>query len=84
MYICTCMCTCVLLNLPPGSLCAIEGEDFATLLTFAAGEREKCVTVPIVVDTGVDMTSINLMLLDQPEGRIQLSPSVAIIEIVGE
>ena len=61
-----------------------QGEHFATTLTFDVGEQEKCVSVPTVFDTDVETFLVNLELLGEFSGSIQLSPSVATIEIIGE
>ena len=53
------------------------------MLTFDVGKQRECVSVPIVVDAEVEMLLVSIELLGEPGGRIQLSPSVATIEIVG-
>ena len=62
----------------------MQGERFTTILTFDAGEQEECVSVPIVIDTDMEIFLVNIELLGEFGGRIQLSPSIATIEIIGE
>ena len=48
----------------------------------------KCATVPIIRDADVneeeEMFFVNLALLTEPERRIQLHPSSAVVVIVGK
>ena len=62
----------------------MQGERFTTILTFDAGEQEECVSVPVVIDTDMEIFLVNIELLGEFGGSIQLSPSVATIEIIGE
>ena len=54
------------------------------MIIFDVGEREECVTVPVIVDTGVEMFSVSLEPVSEPGGKIVLSPSLATIEITDE
>ena len=62
----------------------MQGERFTTILTFDTGEQEECVSVPIVIDTDMEIFLVNIELLGEFGGKIQLIPSVATIEIIGE
>lgn len=69
---------------------AVQDEDFGeitTVLTFAVGERTKCINVSIVNDTDVEGSEMFFASLEVPselEDKIRLRPYHTSIEIVGE